>query len=175
MPEISLQLTGLKCASCVDSVEKALHTVPGVISAVANLATQRVVIRHEGALPPIRDCLRAAQDLGYEVVVEELDLAIQGMGCASCVQKIEKAMKAMPFVVDARVNLATARASATYLPVQDAREAIRRAVEGTGSYQATVLPGDEGIDDGIEDRIEESQQRETEALKKRFCSNSTKP
>jgi Cu+-exporting ATPase len=168
MLEISLQLTGLKCASCVDRVEKALHAVPGVVSVAANLATQRVVIRHEGVLSPVRDCLLAARDLGYEVIVEEVDLAIQGMGCASCVQKIEKAIKALPFVVDAQVNLVTARASATYLPVQDAREGIRRAVERTGSYQANVLSEDERVDQGVADAIERSEQRETEGLKKRF-------
>jgi Cu+-exporting ATPase len=48
-----------------------------------------------------------------EIGVKKADLAIQGMGCASCVQKVEKAVKGLPFVVDAQVNLATMRASVT--------------------------------------------------------------
>ncbi|MFC4274346.1 heavy metal translocating P-type ATPase [Achromobacter aloeverae] len=40
----------------------------------------------------------------------ELDLAIEGMSCASCVRRVEKALAAVPGVSDASVNLATERA-----------------------------------------------------------------
>jgi len=95
-----------------------------------------------------------------ETGVKKADLAIQGMGCASCVQKVEKAVKGLPFVVDAQVNLATMRASVTYVPMQAAREEIRRAVEGAGSYQAVLLPEDGLADQDLTDEIERSEQRE---------------
>ncbi len=96
------------------------------------------------------------------------DLAIQGMGCASCVQKVEKAVKGLPFVVDAQVNLATLRASVTYVPMQAAREEIRRAVEGAGSYQAVLLPEDGLADQDLTDEIERSEQREAQGLRRRL-------
>jgi P-type Cu+ transporter len=40
-----------------------------------------------------------------------LDIDIGGMTCASCVARVEKAIKAVPGVVDASVNLATERAA----------------------------------------------------------------
>ncbi len=103
-----------------------------------------------------------------ETGVKEAHLAIQGMGCASCVQKVEKAVKGLPFVVDARVNLASLRASVTYLPVPGAREEIRKAVEGAGSYRAVLLPEDGSDDRGLTDAIEASERNEAEAWKRRL-------
>ena len=40
-----------------------------------------------------------------------IDLAIDGMTCASCVGRVERALKAVPGVTDASVNLATEHAS----------------------------------------------------------------
>lgn len=168
MGDISLQLSGLKCASCVDRVEKALLSVPGVELASANLATGRVVIVAEGAVPPIRDCLRAVQGLGYGVAGEKVDLAIEGMGCASCVQKVERAIRELPFVLDAQVNLATMQASVTFVPVEAARSAIQGAVEGAGSYRVLGMPEEGRVDQDITDAVERAERRELERLKVRL-------
>ncbi|MDG3005641.1 heavy metal translocating P-type ATPase [Paludisphaera mucosa] len=47
---------------------------------------------------------------------EEWDLAIGGMHCASCVVRVETALKAVPGVEDVRVNLATERAAVVVDP-----------------------------------------------------------
>ena len=39
-----------------------------------------------------------------------INLAVEGMTCASCVARVERALKAVPGVVEAEVNLATSRA-----------------------------------------------------------------
>jgi len=41
----------------------------------------------------------------------ELSIPVEGMTCASCVRRVEKALAKAPGVVEARVNLATERAS----------------------------------------------------------------
>ena len=46
---------------------------------------------------------------------QAVDLQIGGMTCASCVGRIEKALRAVPGVAEASVNLATERASVRYL------------------------------------------------------------
>ena len=42
-----------------------------------------------------------------------ISLPIEGMTCASCVGRVERALKAVPGVADAVVNLATEKASIT--------------------------------------------------------------
>ncbi|HET9577966.1 MAG TPA: heavy metal-associated domain-containing protein, partial [Usitatibacter sp.] len=42
-----------------------------------------------------------------------VDLKVEGMTCASCVARVEKALRRVPGVTDASVNLATETASVT--------------------------------------------------------------
>jgi len=48
-----LSITGMSCASCTGRVERALSSLPGVLSATVNLATETATIRTlEGAVTP---------------------------------------------------------------------------------------------------------------------------
>lgn len=60
-----------------------------------------------------------------------LSLPIEGMTCASCVGRVERALKAVPGVHTATVNLATERADITFTGSGDAQAAVR-AIEGAG-------------------------------------------
>ncbi|HET9650750.1 MAG TPA: heavy metal translocating P-type ATPase [Usitatibacter sp.] len=64
-----------------------------------------------------------------------VDLKVEGMTCASCVARVEKALRKVPGVVDASVNLATETATVTASgPIADAAiAAIRKA-----GYEAQV-------------------------------------
>ena len=109
---ISLPVEGMTCASCVARVERALAAVPGVVSATVNLATERAEV--SSAAPIDRALLVAAVDrVGYTVPAQTVDLAIEGMTCASCVARVERALTAVPGVASASVNLATERATVT--------------------------------------------------------------
>jgi Cu+-exporting ATPase len=61
-----------------------------------------------------------------------LDLGVDGMTCASCVGRVERALKKLPGVADASVNLATESARITYAPSDDMEARIRRAVRAAG-------------------------------------------
>jgi Cu+-exporting ATPase len=61
-----------------------------------------------------------------------LDLGVAGMTCASCVSRVERALKKVPGVTDATVNLATESARVTYAASDDVEAQIRRAVRNAG-------------------------------------------
>ena len=64
--------------------------------------------------------------------VEKITLPIQGMSCASCVAKVEKALNSVKGVVKATVNLATEKATVEYSPgIVSVRE-FKRAVLDSG-------------------------------------------
>ncbi len=106
----SLPIEGMTCASCVGRVERALRAVPGVVTAYVNLATERADLEldHSAEHDAI---LRAITSAGYDVPDTEAELAIEGMHCASCVGRVERALEAVPGVAQAQVNLATERAT----------------------------------------------------------------
>ena len=151
---IGLTVEGMNCASCVGRVERALKTVPGVVDARVNLATERADIDFAGP-PDLRAAVAAIDKAGYKVVQDTVELAVDGMSCASCVGRVERALEAVPGVAEASVNLATERAQVRRLRgVSDER--LLRAVAAAG-YEARVVAGDSaGVDD-------EAGRREAEA------------
>ena len=67
----------------------------------------------------------------------ETALDVSGMSCASCVARVEKALRAVPGVAEASVNLATERATVYSSGAPVATEALLAAVEKAG-YSASA-------------------------------------
>lgn len=138
--QLSLPIKGMSCASCVGRVEKAIHAVPGVESSSVNLATERAEIAFSGKAD-VPALVEAVRGIGYEVAPERLDLAVEGMNCASCVGRIESALKAVPAVTNAAVNLATGRASVEIVSGAVSATDLIAAVKATG-YAARPIGAD---------------------------------
>ena len=108
--DFKLPIEGMTCASCVLRVEKALKALPGVESVAVNLATEVATVRATAAVAA--DALAAAvRKAGYDVPTRRVELQVEGMTCASCVARVEKALLKVPGVSSASVNLATEKAS----------------------------------------------------------------
>ncbi|UVC06866.1 copper-translocating P-type ATPase [Rhizobium sp. TH2] len=106
-------IDGMTCASCVGRVEKAIAAVPGVQAANVNLATERASVSFSD--PAVADAvIQAISKAGYEPRIETGELRIEGMTCASCVRRVEKALAAVPGVLEASVNLATEKATVRF-------------------------------------------------------------
>jgi len=110
MSSYHLPIEGMSCASCVGAVERALNKVAGVTAVSVNLVTGLAHIEGEKSLTR-QVLVQAINKAGYEVPAPKtLELAIEGMSCASCVGAVERALGKVPGVLSASVNLATARA-----------------------------------------------------------------
>ena len=108
---ITLPIEGMTCASCVSRVERALKKIPNVIEANVNLATETAVVSMSE--PNQAALITAIEDAGYAVPASTQTFAIEGMTCASCVARVEKALLKLPNVTSASVNLATEQATVT--------------------------------------------------------------
>ena len=129
---IDIPIRGMHCASCAGRIEKGLQAVPGVEQASVNFAAERAAVRFDPSRASIDALHRAVRGLGYEVPHEEVVIPIQGMHCASCVRRIEEALTALPGVIRASVNLATAQAMIAYLPGATTLTDLRRAIQDSG-------------------------------------------
>ncbi|MGY0505240.1 heavy metal translocating P-type ATPase [Luteimonas sp. e5] len=136
---LRLPVRGMTCASCVGRVERALKKVPGVESAVVNLAAEVAEV-HVPASVQASQLIEAVQDAGYEVPVRTWQLAITEMTCASCVGRVERALARVPGVVEASVNLATERASVRAL--EDVQPAALLAAAADAGYPARLIAED---------------------------------
>jgi len=86
---------------------------------------------------------------------QELDLAIEGMTCASCVARVEKALSKVPGVSRASVNLATERATILAPAGAVSTAALEEAVRGIG-YDAHAIAATDAPDDMSEKRDAEA-------------------
>jgi Cu+-exporting ATPase len=68
----------------------------------------------------------------------EIQLPIEGMSCASCVNRIERFLRKTPGVAEANVNLATEVATVRYLPEIAGLDELARAIEAAG-YEVRPL------------------------------------
>ncbi|WP_425568464.1 heavy metal translocating P-type ATPase [Pseudaeromonas paramecii] len=136
MANISLPIAGMSCASCVGRVEAALAKVEGVGHVSVNLATERAEISPSGPVDRLA-LIQAVEQAGYQVPVGTIELMVEGMSCASCVGRVERALKAVPGVSTATVNLATERATVSGVAGQ---EALVAAVAKVGYVARPLAP-----------------------------------
>lgn len=138
---LTLPVEGMTCASCVGRVEASLRKVPGVQDVVVNLATERAEVKAETGTSR-QALVQAIEKVGFDVPPATTELSIDGMSCASCVGRVEAALRKVEGVTEVNVNLATEQA--TILGTADAAMLVA-AVESAG-YDAhlrdTAVPVD---------------------------------
>lgn len=66
--KIMLPIKGMTCASCVKAVQDSLVSLPGVVSASVNFATEKATVEYFASQVGIRDFKKTVKDAGYEVV-----------------------------------------------------------------------------------------------------------
>lgn len=130
--QITMAIEGMTCASCVRRVENALAHTDGVTSASVNLATEEATVQFDPETVSLDVLQKAVTDAGYGVSSTELSLPIEGMTCASCVRRVERALAGVPGVESVDVNLATEMASVRFLAGSVTRSDLSAAVEAAG-------------------------------------------
>ena len=136
-----LKITGMHCATCAVTVEEALSNVKNVARAQVNFGTDTAHVEFDPSKVSLVDLEKAVRDAGYEVTNREVVIKVGGMMCATCVQTIEAALRALPGVVAANVNLANEQAYVTYNPSVSAVADMKQAIEDAG-YQYLGIAGE---------------------------------
>ncbi|GGD20344.1 heavy metal translocating P-type ATPase [Sinisalibacter lacisalsi] len=136
MTDLTLQVEGMTCATCVGKVERTLDDLAFVRGASVNLAGESAQMSVEDP----SDLARAVEALahaGYPVVTDRLEIAIEGLTDAAAVSKVERALVGLPGVVEAHVNLATETANVTIASGAVKPSDVAATITATG-YPARV-------------------------------------
>ena len=159
---IDLPITGMSCASCAQAIQKGLSELQGVDKASVNLATSKATIFYDPGQIGVESLISSIRKSGYDVGTVSIELPIQGIDCASCVQKIERALLESKGVTNAIVNLATERARVEYIPEETNLAEIKKTIESTG-YKVIETEAEE-----VEDYERVIREREYNKLKRKF-------
>ncbi len=68
---LTINISGMSCASCVGRVERFLVAEKGVLEATVNLATEQAKVRYVAGMVSPAELQRAVRDSGYEVLVAD--------------------------------------------------------------------------------------------------------
>lgn len=137
--EKTMQVEGMTCASCSQTVEKVVGQLEGVNQATVNLATEKLSIDFDEKEVALKDIASAVSNAGYTLKMPhyEQTFDISGMTCASCAQTVEKTVNQLPDVEQATVNLATEKLTVTYAEDKMNEAAVVLATKAAG-YEATL-------------------------------------
>ncbi len=159
--EIRLPIGGMTCASCVRRVERALEKKEGIHAVAVNLATERATIDFDPQIISPSEIVSTIEAAGYTVPTETIALPIDGMTCASCVRRVEKALVRVAGVDRVAVNLATETATVEGLAGSYSRAALEAAVTKAGY---SVRQSDSAVANET-DALHEHRLRELHSLK----------
>jgi P-type Cu+ transporter len=132
LKRIDITVTGMSCASCVQRVERALSKQEGVTEASVNFAAEKASVTYEPTTTSPDELIWAIRDVGYGADVREMTFGVTGMTCASCVGRVEQALKKVPGVLEASVNLANEKTTVEYLASEVELRDLEKAVQGVG-------------------------------------------
>ncbi len=144
-----IKVEGMTCTTCASTIEKGLRSIPGVEEASVNFATEKATVSFDPTKVDHSQLIKTIEALGYRAGMKKAVLSVGGMTCASCVARVEEALRSVPGVAQATVNLATEKATVLYDPSTTNLDHLAKAVTGAG-YQVITLDeqAEEGEGDG---------------------------
>ncbi|XP_076955286.1 copper-transporting ATPase RAN1-like [Bidens hawaiensis] len=179
---IQVRVTGMTCAACSNSVEAAINSLDGVLTASVALLQNKADVLFYSNLVNDDDIKNAIEDAGFEAeILQEHpttkskshatlvgQFTIGGMTCAACVNSLEGILRKLPGVKRAIVALATSLGEVEYDPSIISKDEIVNAIEDAG-FEASLAEssGQDRIMLGVT-RI--SNELDVHMLKEKLCN-----
>ena len=157
-----IEITGMTCASCVLTIEKAVSSIRGVNSVVVSLPSEQAEIHYDSAVTGVAELLSKIDTIGFDAHLKsdtpdaaaddsECDVEtaravfeVLGMTCASCVHTIEKAIGRLDGIKSVTVSLPMQQADIEYDPAVIGSAEVISAVAGAG-FDVSLKPESEGM------------------------------
>jgi len=135
--KIDIDVLGMTCAACSSRVEKTLNKQDGIKMATVNLLSNKATVEFDTDKITEQEIIKAIQNTGYDVPLVSKTLLIEGMTCAACSSRVDKALNEVKGIAKANVNLATNKATIQYPSGLFKDEDLVKMVEKAG-YKAEI-------------------------------------
>lgn len=159
--KVTIDVLGMTCAACSSRVEKTLNKQDGVESVAVNLLANKATIEFDQDKIKGSEIIKIIEKTGYDVPLITKNLLIEGMTCAACSTRVDKALNKIEGIVKANVNLATNKATVQYPSGVLTDEDLIQVIEKAG-YKAEIE-----VERDL-DREKELREKEIKSLKTSF-------
>ncbi|KAI3636654.1 hypothetical protein MIR68_005343 [Amoeboaphelidium protococcarum] len=155
--KVRLNVGGMTCQSCVNSVEKGVSAVQGVNNVSVSLLTNRAEIEIDSTVTSRQKIVECIQDLGFEAdPIDDkpvnndsdgdssmsADLLIEGMTCTNCVQSIEQNIIKVDGVTNVDVSLSLNKCHIVFDPHKIGVRQLVGKIEDLG-FEASIVQQNE--------------------------------
>ncbi|XP_009570781.1 PREDICTED: copper-transporting ATPase 2 [Fulmarus glacialis] len=151
---VAVNIVGMTCQSCVQSIEGQISKVKGIASIKVSLEQNNAVIKYlRSEISPEQIC-QEIQDMGFDANVAEersttatvdlsclreavVKLRVEGMTCQSCVTNIEGKIRKLHGVTKIKVSLSNQEAIVAYYPYIIQPDDLKSHISDLG-YECTI-------------------------------------
>ncbi|KAI9139705.1 E1-E2 ATPase-domain-containing protein [Paraphysoderma sedebokerense] len=74
---VTLQIYGMTCTSCSNTIEKEVSKMKGIKKVVVNLAMERAEVEFENGVTGTRDIIQRIEELGFNALIPDQNMAVQ--------------------------------------------------------------------------------------------------
>lgn len=152
----TVAVEGMTCGACTSAVEKGFKDVAGVTKFNISLLAERAVITHDSTILSSAQVVEIIEDRGFDAKVlsslrmtsddlmtsRNVQLKIFGLSDSASATALEDALRLLPGVSSAMVNLSNLRASIIHNPTLTGVRALVEAIENLG-YNALIAETDD--------------------------------
>ncbi|XP_042476754.1 copper-transporting ATPase HMA4-like [Macadamia integrifolia] len=146
---VVFKIRGIKCASCVVSIESGLRKLNGIETVMVSPLQGQAIIRYKPEFVTAKGVKEMIEGMGYQVDdFPEQDLAVcrlrlKGMACTSCSESVERALLAVDGVKTVAVGLALEEAKIHFDPNLTDSDNLIHAIEDAGFGADLLSSGDD--------------------------------
>lgn len=149
---VMINVEGMTCNSCVQTIEKNISKLGGVQSISVSLAAKTAQVRYSPGKVTAEQLREAIDDMGFDACligddvcslnkdVRTAMISVEGMTCMSCVKTIEGTMSNKPGVQTIKVSLTDKQATIEYDEAVTTPEDLRAGIEDMG-FDASLSQG----------------------------------
>ena len=144
--QLSFNITGMTCGSCVERLETAFQKENGVHSVAVNLAAEKAYLQIDPTMLSVNDLAGVVRHAGFDVGVDTKNYQVGGMSCTACASRIQDILLKVPGVESAEVNFATENATVRTINGLVAESELLNRVRSAGFKLETKLEHDDEAD-----------------------------
>ena len=145
----TLIVKGMTCSSCVNAIERNVRKLAGISQANVNFTTEKLELVFDPEQIGLADIMETVEKTGYAPEeareTKSVVLPVEGMTCAACSARVEKAIGKLPGVKEVSVNLLSEKAAIQYQAGVTRLSEIKQAVLKAG-YTPREVERNEAVD-----------------------------
>lgn len=147
--EVTVNVVGMVCMSCVNNIETNIGKMDGVVSVKASLQHNTATIHYNSAKVTPQALCSAIEDLGFDAslsarpspITRTVCVGVEGMTCNSCVKLIESTVGSKEGIVKISVSLAKKEAMVEYDQTVLNDDVVRNSIDDMG-FEVTYVNGE---------------------------------